>query len=197
MTSRALRIAKQSGSFLRAGVYATLRRTVKESDRVKSWRILKGDQVEVIAGRDKGKQGRVARVMHSENRLVVAGLNLVKRHVKGHDAQPGSIQTIEAPIDVSNVALLDPADGQPTKIAMRYLVKDGRACKVRVSKRSGLVVDKPFSLLTYRERWNAPPGPKDAVGSWVHEATYHPSMIPLPEQRKAYLPSPHQIVPSD
>jgi large subunit ribosomal protein L24 len=196
MASKAIRIAKQSGSFLRGGIYATLRRTIKEEDRVKSWKILKGDKVEIITGKDRGKQGYVTKVFHDQNRLVVGGLKLVKKHIRGHDSQPGSIQTIESPMDLSNVSLIDPADGLPTKVAMRYLIRDGEMQKVRISKRSGLVIEKPFSPITYRERWNIKPGPKDTLASVAHEQTYRPSMRPLPEQRKDYIPSLRESISS-
>ena len=196
MASKAIRIAKQSGSYLRTGIYATLRRTIKEEDRVKSWKILKGDKVEIIAGKDKGKQGYVIKVLRDQNRLIVGGLNLVKKHIRGNDSQPGSIQNIESPMDLSNVSLLDPTDSLPTKVAMRYLLKDDQMQKVRVSKRSGLVIEKPFSSITYRERWNVNPGPKDTPTSVAHEQTYRPSMKPLPEQRKDYIPTLHEPISS-
>lgn len=105
-------------------------------------KIKKGDYVQVISGslkNGKGKKGEVLRVFKKENRVLVAGINMVKRHVRPSQAEPdGGIKTFEAPIDVSNVAHLDPKDGKPTRVGFKIL-KDGK--KVRVAKRSGEVID--------------------------------------------------------
>jgi large subunit ribosomal protein L24 len=102
-------------------------------------RIKKGDRVVVTVGRDKGKQGEVLKVMPSEGRVVVQGVRMVKRHQKASPRNPGGILTKEAPIDVSNVAHIDPKDGRPTRVGFRFL-EDGR--KVRYAKRSGEVLDR-------------------------------------------------------
>ncbi len=102
-------------------------------------KIKKGDRVVVLTGRDKGKQGEVLRSMPKDNRVVVAGVNLVKRHQRPTQTNPqGGIVEQTAPIDVSNVALLDPKDGKPCRVGFKAL-EDGR--KVRVSRRSGEVID--------------------------------------------------------
>lgn len=103
-------------------------------------RIRKGDKVVVLAGRDKGRQGEVLKVIPAEGRVVVAGVQEVKRHQKPGGRNPqGGIVTKEAPIDVSNVAHLDPKDGKPTRIGFK-LLEDGR--KVRYAKRSGEHIDR-------------------------------------------------------
>ena len=103
-------------------------------------RIRKGDRVVVIAGRDKGRQGEVLRVIPAESRVVVQGVQLVKKHEKPSAANPnGGIASQEAAIHVSNVAHVDPKDGKPTRIAFRSL-EDGR--KVRVATRSGEQIDR-------------------------------------------------------
>ena len=103
-------------------------------------KVKKGDRVVVLSGRDKGKQGEVLAVMPKENRVVVQGVMLVKRHQKASPRNPeGGILTKEAPIDVSNVAHLDPKDGRPTRVGFKFL-EDGR--KVRYAKRSGEVIDR-------------------------------------------------------
>ena len=102
-------------------------------------KIKTGDEVEVIAGKDKGKRGRVIRFRGRE-RVVLENINLVKRHTKGNPMQntPGGIIEKEASVHLSNLALADPKDGQPTKIGYKFL-EDGR--KVRFAKRSGEVID--------------------------------------------------------
>jgi len=101
-------------------------------------RIRKGDTVVVIAGRDKGKKGEVLKVMPKENRAIVKGVNLVKKHQKPAPGVEGGIITKEAPIHLSNLAHVDPKDGKPTRVGFRIL-EDGR--KVRYAKRSGEVID--------------------------------------------------------
>jgi large subunit ribosomal protein L24 len=101
-------------------------------------KIKKGDKVVVITGRDKGRQGEVVRVIPAENRAVVRGINVAKRHQKQTAAQEGGIVSKELPIHVSNLALRDPKDGKPTRVGYKTLA-DGK--KVRVAKRSGEVID--------------------------------------------------------
>jgi len=97
-----------------------------------------GDHVIVIAGRDKGKHGEVVEMLPKENRAVVRGVNVVRRHQKQSASQEGGIISKEAPIHISNLALEDPKDGKPTRVGYKFL-KDGR--KVRFAKRSGEVID--------------------------------------------------------
>ena len=101
-------------------------------------KIRKGDRVMVIAGRDKGKIGEVLKVMPKENRAIVQGVNIVKRHQRPTQDQPGGIIEKEAPIHISNLAHIDPKDNKPTRVGFRIL-DDGR--KVRYAKRSGEVID--------------------------------------------------------
>ena len=102
------------------------------------FRLRKGDDVVVISGRDKGKTGSILRVIRSEDRVIVDGINMVKRHTRPSQAQPGGIVNKEAPIHISNVALADPKDGSATRVGYKFL-EDGR--KVRVAKQSGEVID--------------------------------------------------------
>tara|TARA_B100000949_G_scaffold125480_1_gene110999 strand:+ start:940 stop:1263 length:324 start_codon:yes stop_codon:yes gene_type:complete len=104
----------------------------------KRFRLRKGDDVVVISGRDKGKTGSILRVIRSEDRVIVDGINMVKRHTRPSQAQPGGIVNKEAPIHISNVALADPKDGSATRVGYKFL-EDGR--KVRVAKQSGEVID--------------------------------------------------------
>lgn len=101
--------------------------------------VKKGDKVQVIAGKEKGKQGVVTSVLPKKNRVVVEGLNIVKKHQKPTQVSPeGGIIEMEAPIHASNVLPLDPKTGKPTRVG--YQVIDGN--KVRVAKVSGEVLDK-------------------------------------------------------
>ena len=100
--------------------------------------VKKNDKVKVIAGKDKGTEGVVEQVIPAANRVVVKGVNIVKKHKKPSNANPnGGIIEVEAPIDASNVMLIDPKDGKPTRVG--YKVVDGK--KVRVSKKSGETLD--------------------------------------------------------
>lgn len=101
-------------------------------------KIKKGDHVIVLTGKDKGKHGEVLKVVPSENRAIVKGVALVRRHQRQTANQEGGIITKEAPVDISNIALEDPKDGKPTRVGYKFL-KDGR--KVRFAKRSGEVID--------------------------------------------------------
>jgi large subunit ribosomal protein L24 len=97
-------------------------------------KIKKGDNVIVLAGRDKGKKGEVIQVMPRESRALVRGVNVVRRHQRQTASQEGGIVSKEAPIHLSNIALEDPKDGKPTRVGFKTLA-DGR--KVRFAKRSG------------------------------------------------------------
>lgn len=101
-------------------------------------KIKKGDHVVMLTGKDKGKHGEVLKVMPSENRAIVQGVVMVRRHQRQTTTQEGGIITKEAPVNISNIALEDPKDGKPTRVGYKFL-KDGR--KVRFAKRSGEVID--------------------------------------------------------
>ena len=102
------------------------------------FKIKKGDKVVVITGRDKGKSGEVLKVLRDEDRVIVQGVHVVKRHTRPSAGQTGGIVEKEAPIHISNVAHLDPKSNKPTRVGYKTL-EDGR--KVRVAKRSGEVLD--------------------------------------------------------
>jgi large subunit ribosomal protein L24 len=103
-------------------------------------KIRKGDKVEVLAGRDKGKRGEVLRVLPEEDRAFVQGVNMVKRHTKPQGmGKPGGIVEKEGPIHLSNLAMLDPTSDKPTRVGFKVL-EDGR--KVRVARASGEVIDR-------------------------------------------------------
>ncbi|MFC7398734.1 50S ribosomal protein L24 [Chelatococcus sp. GCM10030263] len=101
-------------------------------------KIKKGDKVVVLTGRDKGKSGEVVQVLPKEERALVRGVNLVKRHQRQTANAEGGIISKEAPLHLSNIAVADPKDGKPTRVGFKVL-DDGR--KVRVAKRSGEMID--------------------------------------------------------
>ena len=101
-------------------------------------KIKKGDEVLVTTGRDTGKKGTVLRVDPARNKVLVQGVNIVKRHTKPSQTNAGGIINKEAPIDASNLAHIDPEDGKATRVGFKIL-DDGR--KVRYAKRSGEVID--------------------------------------------------------
>ncbi|ANU26792.1 50S ribosomal protein L24 [Planococcus versutus] len=101
--------------------------------------VKKGDTVKVISGKDKGKTGVVLTALPKKDRVLVEGVNIIKKHTKPNQANPqGGIVSQEAAVHVSNVMLLDPKSGEPTRVG--YKVEDGK--KVRVAKKSGEKLDK-------------------------------------------------------
>ncbi|MEK9899655.1 MAG: 50S ribosomal protein L24 [Rhodospirillaceae bacterium] len=102
-------------------------------------RIKRGDQVVVLTGREKGKTGEVLRVDRERNRVLVQGVNMMKRHQRPTQTSPGGINEFEATLHASNVALIDPDTKKPTRVGYKTL-DDGR--KVRFAKRSGEIIDQ-------------------------------------------------------
>lgn len=101
-------------------------------------KIKKGDKVVVLAGRDRGRNGEVIRMFPVEQRALVRGVNMVRRHQKQSAQSEGGIISKEAPIHLSNLAIADPKDGKATRVGFKFL-DDGR--KVRFAKRSGDLID--------------------------------------------------------
>ena len=101
-------------------------------------RIKKGDRVVVLTGKDKGRSGEVLQVNPSKARVIVSGVNMVKRHTAPSQTTAGGIVEKEASVHVSNVAHADPKDGKPTRVGFKMLDGDR---KVRFAKRSGEVID--------------------------------------------------------
>jgi large subunit ribosomal protein L24 len=102
------------------------------------FKIRKGDKVIVTTGKDKGKSGEVLRVLRDEARVLVQGVNMIKRHTRPAPGNPGGIIDKEASIHISNVALADPKSGKPTRVGFK-LLDGGR--KVRIARRSGEAID--------------------------------------------------------
>jgi large subunit ribosomal protein L24 len=104
-------------------------------------KVRKGDRVIVTSGRDKGKSGEVLRVYPTDERVLIAGVNMVKRHQRQTAQQEGGIISKESSVHLSNLAVADPKDGKPTRVGFKFVgVGDARK-KVRVAKRSGVEID--------------------------------------------------------
>ena len=101
-------------------------------------KIKKGDTVVVLSGKDKGRSGTVLEMVTKSDRVLVQGINIVKRHTRQSQTSEGGIIAKEAPIHISNVALADPKDGKATRVGIK-INDDGS--KVRVAKRSGELID--------------------------------------------------------
>jgi large subunit ribosomal protein L24 len=101
-------------------------------------RLTTGDEVLVVRGNDKGKRGKIRRVIAEKNAVVIEGVNVVKRHLRAQPNRPGGILEIEAPLDQSKVVLIDPNSGKPTKVKF----KTDAEKKVRVGK-GGSVIAEP------------------------------------------------------
>ena len=106
---------------------------------INKWRVKKGDTVFVTTGKDKGKIGEITHVLRGDEKVVIKGVNVVKRHQRPSMTNAGGIVEKELPIHVSNVMHVDPKDNKPTRVGMKVLA-DGR--KVRYAKRSGEQIDK-------------------------------------------------------
>ena len=104
-------------------------------------KIRKGDKVVVLSGRDKGRTGEVVEVHPQVERVLVRGINMVKRHQKQTAQQEGGIISKEAPIHLSNIAYADPKDGKPTRIGFKFVGEGDDRRRVRVAKRSGAEID--------------------------------------------------------
>ncbi len=105
----------------------------------KKFKIKAGDKVVVIAGKDKGKVGKVLKVLPEQERVIVEGVRIVKKHLRPSAKHPeGGIIEKEAPIHISNVMLVDPRTGEPTRVGIKFV--DGK--KVRYAKKSGEVIDE-------------------------------------------------------
>lgn len=97
-----------------------------------------GDKVVVITGKDKGKEGTITKTLRAENKVIVEGINVVKKHMKPQGNQPGSIVEVEAPIHASNVMIIDPKTKKGTRIGHEI---DKKGNKIRVSKKSNSALD--------------------------------------------------------
>lgn len=140
----------------------------------KNWKILRGDKVMVMAGKDRGLTGNVQKVIREKNLVLVEGRNLAKKHVKRTENQPGGIVTIEAPIHVSNLSLLDPVTGAPCRAVFRWL-EDGT--KVRIAKGASStenVIPRPEILKERKYPRGEKDGPKNTETATSKKLTWNP-----------------------
>ena len=98
---------------------------------MKKFKLKKGDQVMVITGKDKGKSGEILEIYRSQDKVKVSGVNIVKKHRKPSQETPGKIDEIELPVHISNVSILDPKTGKPTRI--KFVVEKGEKKRFAVS----------------------------------------------------------------
>jgi len=156
---------------------------------IEKWRIYRGDKVMITAGKDKGEVGVVKEVFRKENRMIIEGLNLVNKHVKKSRGKPGKKITMEAPVQYSNVNIVDPITGSPVRIAMKFLA-DGT--KVRVSAgrlASGSVIPKSDIAMARRKPRSTTVGHWDTDWQEALRNTYNPA--PPPEITEiSYVPAP-------
>eukprot|EP01117_Protostelium_nocturnum_P001453 TRINITY_DN11752_c0_g1_i1.p1 TRINITY_DN11752_c0_g1~~TRINITY_DN11752_c0_g1_i1.p1 ORF type:complete len:173 (-),score=50.08 TRINITY_DN11752_c0_g1_i1:74-592(-) len=141
-------------------------KTIHPKDVIPRWKIVKGDMVKVMRGDDKGKQGKILKVLRKRNSVIVEGINLVKKHMKSTGDFKGGVFTKESPVHYSACLLVDPQTKKETTINFRYL-NDGT--KVRLSKESQVVIPKPPLKKKPKQRGA---GPKDTSREEVHKKTF-------------------------
>ncbi|CAI5706823.1 hypothetical protein KXD40_006100 [Peronospora effusa] len=144
-------------------------RTKKKAiDLIENWHIFRGDKVEIIAGPHKGTQGEVLSVVRDKNRVIVENVKMTHRYVKATPAAAGRSYLSPSPIHYSNVNLVDPSIGKPTRIAIRF-TDEGE--KVRVSKKTGTIIPKPAVLKERHNPRRTETGPFDTTPEDVLERT--------------------------
>ena len=157
----------------------------KPTVEVKRWNIVSGDMVQVIQGPQTGQRGVVLHVLREKNRVIIDNVNLRRRIVKPKaDGSPGKIVTRPCAVHYSNVMLIDPSTGKPTKISRRFL-EDGT--KVRVSKASGQIIPKPNPLRNRKPR-SVIQGPKDTSAVDAASVTFADYERYLPYIYKTFKP---------
>ena len=144
--------------------------------RQNQWNIVRGDKIQVIGDHaERGKQGIVSQVLRQQQRVIVEGINLYNKHVKGQPDRgiAGRTITRERSLPYANVNLLDPVTGQPTRIFRKYL-EDGT--KVRVSKKSGAIIPRPEKLAYRKRPLNHIVTESDTLEADAWEVTYKPML---------------------
>ena len=124
-------------------VLARQRYKARHRQALPAWKVVRGDRVQLLGGKDAGKQGVVQAVLRQQNRVIVAGLNVRKRKVSATPQATGFIHLLPSPVHVSSVALVDPVHNQATRVRVAV---DASGRHVRVSRRSGAVIPKPVEL---------------------------------------------------
>ncbi|XP_012673721.1 probable 39S ribosomal protein L24, mitochondrial [Clupea harengus] len=145
-----------------------------------NWSVFKGDTVEILAGKDKGKQGKVVQVFRHRNWVILEGLNAHYRFIGKTNDYRGTYIASEAPLLLTQISLIDPTDRKPTEVGWRFTEEGER---VRVSTRTGRIIPKPTvqrSDGVVREQWKD--GPKDTPTEDALLKTYTPSLKTLEEE---------------
>jgi len=151
------------------------KRKIPEKDAIKNWKIVRGDEVFVNSGKDKGKIAKVLKVERSKNRVFVKGCNMVKKTVKSSEQFKGGIFSKESPIHYSKLNLIDPQTRKPTRIS--FIRKDRK--EVRISDKTGLEIPKPihpYVLWRQKNVGKMEEGPKDTQPDSTVKQTYFPSL---------------------
>lgn len=154
----------------------------KPLEPIKKWNIVRGDLVEILAGKDKGKQGKISVVARKQHQVIVSGLNTHTRVLPPSGEFPGGRVPSEAPLHISNVALVDPKDGKPCRIKNMY-TEEG--LKVRVSRRTAAIIPKPPQAKERRDfksRSGYIEGPKDTAAEDATTKTYIPVLFTFEEE---------------
>ncbi|XP_065836772.1 large ribosomal subunit protein uL24m-like [Oscarella lobularis] len=154
----------------------------KPPEPIRRWKMVRGDSVEVLAGKDKGKQGKLIDIDRKLNRVFVQGLNTHLKYTPPRDDYKGGYIASEAPLHYSKVALVDPADMKRARIGYQYR---GDGEKVRVSNRTGTMIPKPLESKERRDfktRNAYKEGPKDTRPDDVQTRTYRPSLLSFEEE---------------
>lgn len=162
----------------------------KPPEPIKQWNIVRGDTVAVLSGKDKGKQGKVVAVARKQNRVIVGGLNTHIRVLPALGDFPGGRMLSEAPLHISNVALVDPTDSLPCRVRYKYTEEGER---VRVSRRSGMILPKPPELTERKDfssRSGYVEGPQDTKPEAVALRTFVPSLLSFREEVAAAVAIP-------
>ncbi|GAA6227318.1 39S ribosomal protein L24, mitochondrial [Lates japonicus] len=144
------------------------------------WSVVRGDIVEILAGKDKGKQGKVVQVFRHRNWVILEGLNTHYRYIGRTEGYRGTYVASEAPLLLRDIALIDPSDRKPTEVEWRYTEEGER---VRVSVRTGRIIPKPVVQRRdgiVPEQWKD--GPKDTSPEDTLEKSFVPSLKTLEEE---------------
>ncbi|XP_024176753.1 50S ribosomal protein L24 [Rosa chinensis] len=139
---------------------------------IRHWKVLRGDNVMIIRGKDKGETSVIKRVICSQNHVIVEGKNLVKKHIKQGQGHEGGIFTVEAPLHASNVQVTDPVTGRPCKVGVKYLEDGTKVRAVRGTGASGSIIPRPEILKIRATPRPTVAGSKDTPMNLVLEKTY-------------------------
>lgn len=157
-------------------------RKVVHVEPVKEWKLLKGDLVQILKGKDKGKTGTIIDIIKERNWVIVEGLNCHYRRIGKMEGFKGTYVASEAPLLHREVALIDPSDNQPTEVEMRY---NEAGDKVRVSSRTGRIIPTPQMTLKEKDNSNYAEQSHDTKAEDVCKKTFVPVMNSVEDNLRA------------